>query len=251
MGIIYLIRNTINGKVYVGQTTGTMANRFSDHVYCASRESGLRIHQAIRKYGRGSFTIEQIDGSDSESDLNSKETAHIAAMNSCDYAHGYNMEPGGFGNSKEKREALSRRFSGKGNPMFGKPGTNLGKKHSESHCSSISAGLRGKKRGPMAEGHKEKLRISHLGEKNHFFGKTHSEESRAKNSASKLGVPINRKPNFDPYTGPVKFCECGCGLLAPLAAKTIALKGVLQGYPLRFVHGHNPSNLPGLKRQIA
>lgn len=37
----------------------------------------------------------------------------------------------------------------------------------------------------------------------------------------------------------VKLCECGCGLTAPVAPKTVPKYGYVQGMPLRFVKGHN------------
>jgi hypothetical protein len=35
-----------------------------------------------------------------------------------------------------------------------------------------------------------------------------------------------------------KLCECGCGEPAPIAAKTSARLGHIQGQPVRFVCGH-------------
>ena len=34
-------------------------------------------------------------------------------------------------------------------------------------------------------------------------------------------------------------CQCGCGLLAPLAVMTNARKGHVKGQPTRFIQGHN------------
>lgn len=35
------------------------------------------------------------------------------------------------------------------------------------------------------------------------------------------------------------LCGCGCGNLAPIAHRNRALRGHVQGQPLRFIHGHN------------
>lgn len=35
------------------------------------------------------------------------------------------------------------------------------------------------------------------------------------------------------------FCECGCGLPAPIAQKTITRLGHVKGEPIRFISGHN------------
>jgi hypothetical protein len=37
MGIIYLIRCKLHNKVYVGQKTATLAERWYDHTQCAKR----------------------------------------------------------------------------------------------------------------------------------------------------------------------------------------------------------------------
>jgi hypothetical protein len=50
-GHIYLIRNLINGKGYVGQTTKTVTARFSEHRYEAGRGTEYVLYRAIRKYG--------------------------------------------------------------------------------------------------------------------------------------------------------------------------------------------------------
>lgn len=36
-----------------------------------------------------------------------------------------------------------------------------------------------------------------------------------------------------------KFCECGCGQLAPIAKCSNKRYGMVKGQPLRFIHGHN------------
>ena len=38
---------------------------------------------------------------------------------------------------------------------------------------------------------------------------------------------------------PVKFCECGCGLPAPIAHQSDTKKGIIGGQSLRFIQGHN------------
>lgn len=54
---IYLITNLLNGKQYVGKTRYTLAHRFTQH---CNNNYNTYIHNAIQKYGRENFKIEQI-----------------------------------------------------------------------------------------------------------------------------------------------------------------------------------------------
>ena len=58
MGYIYLIRNTINGKGYVGQTVVSIEQRFSEHVAASnirscSEETKVKIGNANRGRYKG------------------------------------------------------------------------------------------------------------------------------------------------------------------------------------------------------
>jgi len=53
---VYQIRNTVNGKCYVGVTTKTLAWRFKQHSY----QKGSPLYSDMRAYGRGIFVIEEI-----------------------------------------------------------------------------------------------------------------------------------------------------------------------------------------------
>lgn len=35
-----------------------------------------------------------------------------------------------------------------------------------------------------------------------------------------------------------KFCDCGCGGLAPIAKRTVKSRGYIKGMPKRFIVGH-------------
>lgn len=56
-GHIYLIRNLVNGKGYVGKTQVTVAERFRNHKYDAKRGSICPLHRAMRKYGVECFSV--------------------------------------------------------------------------------------------------------------------------------------------------------------------------------------------------
>ena len=50
-GRIYIIKNTVNDKVYVGQTKVSLKLRFQNHLSAARNGKDYIIGKAIRKYG--------------------------------------------------------------------------------------------------------------------------------------------------------------------------------------------------------
>lgn len=101
-GIIYLARNTVNNKIYIGQTISSLNRRKSGH-YAASRNESDRLyfHRAIRKYGENAFTwsvletVESDSKTELDSVLNEKEIQYISIYNSNDCNAGYNLTSGG------------------------------------------------------------------------------------------------------------------------------------------------------------
>lgn len=93
-GKIYIIRNSINNKVYIGQTTQSLNKRFNGHCcYSKSdRSVNMYIKRAIRKYGRNNFSIELLEECSIE-DLNTREQYWINRYDS--YNNGYNLTLGG------------------------------------------------------------------------------------------------------------------------------------------------------------
>jgi hypothetical protein len=89
--VIYKIQNKINGKIYVGQTTKQITDRFLSH----SKNDSV-IGYAIRKYGLQSFDICIIDMAEDKQSLNEKEIYWIDQLGSL-VPNGYNVSVGGFG----------------------------------------------------------------------------------------------------------------------------------------------------------
>ncbi len=56
-GSIYIIKNTINDKVYIGQTTMTVHERFMSHKKpCVLKQrSTYKLYNAMNKYGSDNF----------------------------------------------------------------------------------------------------------------------------------------------------------------------------------------------------
>lgn len=98
-GRIYIIRNKVNNKVYVGQTTVSIKLRFQNHLSAARCGKDYVIGKAIRKYGEENFYVELLEEC-LASELNEREMYWIAFYNATDNKFGYNMSLGGNVNRK-------------------------------------------------------------------------------------------------------------------------------------------------------
>lgn len=103
-GIIYKATNTLNGKVYIGQTVSSLAHRRGEHQRDAAADSANIFHTALYQYP-GLFDWEVIDtfsGSREEviHALNVAEEYHILKCNSTDERFGYNATAGGYSSDK-------------------------------------------------------------------------------------------------------------------------------------------------------
>jgi hypothetical protein len=124
-GIIYLLTNTANGKIYIGQTkeySGVTAlrkyglhNRWKDHVSSANRNTVkgcVLLNRAIRKYGEAAFTQDILVYCSIE-DRDKIEIALIYGYDSNNPKYGYNVCTGGGGTpghpiTEEFRESVAQ-----------------------------------------------------------------------------------------------------------------------------------------------
>ena len=99
VGIIYLIKNKLSGKSYIGITMGKLKARWEQHIDKAFSEKKLdkdSIHAAIKKDKPDNFTIERIDKASSLGELSNKEVKWIKYYKS-QVPKGYNLNAGGSG----------------------------------------------------------------------------------------------------------------------------------------------------------
>lgn len=111
---IYKITNLVNGKIYIGKTKYTKEKRLKEHFKCAEQGCNTFLYNAIRKYGKENFIIEELDIAKSISELNKKEKFWIDKLDSRNRLIGYNVAPGGDGgdtwtyaNDLEKERRIS------------------------------------------------------------------------------------------------------------------------------------------------
>ena len=94
MGYIYKITNTLNGKVYIGQTIKTIQKRFTQHKNNSNKEyfSQIVLYKAFNKYGIENFICEEIEEVPNDK-LDEREKYWIEYYDS--YFNGYNSTLGG------------------------------------------------------------------------------------------------------------------------------------------------------------
>lgn len=181
-GEIYTIRNLINGKIYVGQTTRGVQHRWRGHVKgLGNGRTYPGLKGALAKYGVENFSLEVIDTAASYEELDAKECAWIATLGTM-VPNGYNLKDGGMRgtHSAESREKNRQ--------------AQLGKKMSAESRARMSAASKGKPKSPE---HVEKVRAALSGRRPSdaamsrsrevCLGRTMSDESREKNRQARLG----------------------------------------------------------------
>lgn len=97
-GEIYIIKNFVNNKIYIGQTITGSVNRFTQHLNEAFQEDrkeyNYYLSRAIRKYGKEAFDFAVLAENVPEEDLNLVEEHYIDMYNSCNPDIGYNVSTG-------------------------------------------------------------------------------------------------------------------------------------------------------------
>ena len=192
-GVIYKITNTINGKVYVGQTWNVLWRK-TDH-WRARGKSVLA--SAFRKYGRNSFTFETLaENVPNQPELDGLECYWINNLNARNKDMGYNIRLGGSRGLLTEETKAKLRLASVGRPSafkgrkhteetknrmrlkrLGGPGTRNGHKNTPETNARIRAARTGIR---LSDEHKRKISISQL-------GKPKSQETRIKMSIAATG----------------------------------------------------------------
>lgn len=123
---IYSIRNTLNGKVYVGKSIN-IERRFSLHRHLLNKEIRDRdvnrhLFNAVKKYGIDKFSFEIIEEVEGEALLADRELFWMVELKSTNRDFGYNLRMDSSSKCyvhDETKEIFRNMFSGEGNPNFG------------------------------------------------------------------------------------------------------------------------------------
>jgi group I intron endonuclease len=184
LNTIYILKNKINSKIYIGQTWRSLSERWdSGHGY----DDSPRLNNAIRKYGNKNFYYEVITFCGTQEAADACEIYFIAKYNSTNREYGYNIREGG------SRGKLSENTKQKISISL------TGKKQSEETKMKRSLSMTGKKSPKSAEtrekisetltGRKmpEEQRLKMMGKESPFEGKSHSKETCKKISDANIG----------------------------------------------------------------
>ena len=96
--VVYAIWNRLNGKVYVGKTTKTVAVRWKEHLRDYRKHSERsHLYAAMCKYGPKSFDTALLSFARTAHELNFLEQEYIKRFRARDNRFGYNNSPGGDG----------------------------------------------------------------------------------------------------------------------------------------------------------
>lgn len=172
---IYLIRNKVNDKVYVGKTAHTVEERFSWHVRDAKVGKQRKLYTAMRKIGTTNFFTETIYTANTAPELNQKEEELIKAYNAVE--NGYNSSYRAFGIIKHTDEAKERMHQ----KALGRPSPNKGKKASKATRAKQRAAHLGQK---LSNAHRRRIAEGHLGVNTWMYGRKLSEDTKRKMSES-------------------------------------------------------------------
>lgn len=212
---IYAIRNLINQKIYIGQSTN-VEDRIAHHKSALrhNRHENQHLQRSWNKYGEESFSFFILEECNEER-LDELERMYISEYKSIDGEHGYNNETGGSLNkhiSDEAKRKMSQkakgRYAGEKNPMY--QVSVLWTQERKEKLSKMMSGAG----NPMYGVHlhlsdEQRKRISERmsGEKNPFYGCQHTDETKIKMRASnKRKKPIRCVETGTEYES---ACEAG------------------------------------------
>ena len=147
MGCVYLAKNRVNGKRYVGKTIGPLEKRMVYHLLAAKHKANTTLFtRALAKHGAAAFEWIVLFEGDNDSELLRVEREMIAMLRTRS-PKGYNLTDGGEGPCGCKRSEETRR--------------------------KMSEASQNRKRAPLSPDHRAKIGAA-------IKGKRHSEETKEK-----------------------------------------------------------------------
>jgi group I intron endonuclease len=137
---VYVIKNTVNGKLYVGQTSAFGVRMHTHMSRSRNRSYNLPLYNAMRKHGLQAVEVEVLEGNvEGLEDVSRLEIGYIEKYG-CQVPSGYNLTEGGEGRpghkhtDEWKRQASARLMGNK---------RALGTKHTDEWKARASARMLG------------------------------------------------------------------------------------------------------------
>jgi len=184
--IVYMSRNLINGKVYIGKSYLTLEKRKNQHKINANKNRKGYFYNAIRKNGFSNFEWYILEDKITEDDLlNEMEFHYIKQFNSFGVG-GYNLTWGGEGMSCIKGYKIENLYgTKKANEIKVKQSkSRKGKKLSKKLCKAISERQNGSGNSMYGKGYlisgKNNGMYGRNGDKNPFYNKCHTKDTKEK-----------------------------------------------------------------------
>jgi hypothetical protein len=221
MALIYKL-TFMNGKSYIGQTSGTANRRYQGHAYAANSGSDLPVHKAWRSLGKPSMEVLH----ECQDDEVCQMEMDAISLHKTMLPDGYNVLVGGQTSpmlnpliaekvASQKRGSRHSLASRKKMSV-----SQIGKVHSNETKAKISAAQKGKAGKPISDEVRQKMSDAHK-------AKWANPEFRQKMSSIKLGKKIG--PHSDETKA--KMSSARKGRISPegearrKAAQIAAVKG--------------------------
>jgi len=175
-GFIYMIKNKINSKIYIGQTYRNINKRIYEYKAACkyNKFNNKYLGNAFNKYGWDNFEFSIIDTATSINGLNDKEIYYIKKYNSHNKKYGYNLHLGGR-NAIPNSETLNKMSK-----------AHLGKKQTQEWVNKriAKAGTEDAKKYGKKKTKDEREELSKKSPK-YWSGKKRSDETKEKISKTK------------------------------------------------------------------
>lgn len=123
---VYMHKNQVNNKVYIGVTKQNPEKRFQKGI--GYKYSNKAFWEDIEKYGWDKFSHTILETGLSKESVSDREEYYIRLYNSTNSQFGYNVIGGGFRVKRPDVSENMKKRTGKNNPNFGKPAPERTKK---------------------------------------------------------------------------------------------------------------------------
>ena len=185
MFLVYKHTNKLNGRAYIGYTSKSIEVRWQEHCNAAIiSNSSTTFHKAIKKFGvenwEHEILVNDIQSIDDAKQLEIQLITEHWTYVKHPFSYGYNMTQGGDGKScgSISSDETCKKISV----------AHKGKKLTKQHSQKISNALKGRQFSALHHKHLSKSRI---GQKNSFYGKTHTAEFKKKIS-EQMSKPVEQ-----------------------------------------------------------